>query len=417
MLLIASPLVGYSFIQAGRLYAEASRSAMGSADAARALAPLDGVLVPTFGACYLALTLLWPFVAIRSIGAERECGSLKLLLQLPMRREELVAVKACAAMIASLALFAPTLCALGAWTLQGGHLAPAETLNLFLGYSLYAFSLTGLAFLAAAVSESVSTAAIVALALTLGSWIIDFTYGADAGFLKWFSLTSALREFEHGLLPLGQSLHLLTVGLAAFALSGVWLAPSALSHKLRGAVAVIVVAAALLAAITGLTRAWDVSEDRRNSFKPAEEIALAALPEPLRLTIHLSSEDSRFKDLQRNILDKLRRLVPRLSVTIAGSPEDRDYGWIIYEYAGRTDRSTSNSEEEILPIIHGLAGQKVPAERDRDYPGYPLAADPGGWAVLFYGVLPGLIALTASGVRGHIDGLNLRRIKHAIKVD
>ena len=45
--------------------------------------PPDGILVPTFGALYLANTFLFPFLAIRTISNEKQTGSLKLLLQLP----------------------------------------------------------------------------------------------------------------------------------------------------------------------------------------------------------------------------------------------------------------------------------------------------------------------------------------------
>src|SRR5215467_13265729 len=82
LLLLVCPLVGYSYIQAVGLYAEASRSASQLPEVARNISPLDGILVPTFGALYLANTFLFPFVAIRSIAHEKETGSLKLLLQL-----------------------------------------------------------------------------------------------------------------------------------------------------------------------------------------------------------------------------------------------------------------------------------------------------------------------------------------------
>ena len=67
MLFILCPLVGYSFFQAIALYGEASASARDSPVLASGLSPLDGVLVPSFGALYLAVTLLFPFVAIRAL--------------------------------------------------------------------------------------------------------------------------------------------------------------------------------------------------------------------------------------------------------------------------------------------------------------------------------------------------------------
>jgi ABC-2 type transport system permease protein len=85
MLLILCPLVGYSFFQAVALYGEASAAARDAPALASGLSPLDGVLVPTFGAFYLAVTLLFPFVAIRALGREKETGALRLLVQLPRK--------------------------------------------------------------------------------------------------------------------------------------------------------------------------------------------------------------------------------------------------------------------------------------------------------------------------------------------
>ena len=45
-----------------------SAAARDSPVLASGLSPLDGVFVPTFGALYLAVTLLFPFVAIRALG-------------------------------------------------------------------------------------------------------------------------------------------------------------------------------------------------------------------------------------------------------------------------------------------------------------------------------------------------------------
>src|SRR2546430_7035224 len=85
MLLILCPLVGYSFFQAVALYGEASGAARDSPLLATGLSPLDGLLVPTFGALYVAVTLLFPFVAIRTLGREKESGTLRPLIQLPYR--------------------------------------------------------------------------------------------------------------------------------------------------------------------------------------------------------------------------------------------------------------------------------------------------------------------------------------------
>jgi len=82
-MLLMCPLVGYSFFQALSLYGEASTATLQSPILATSLSPLDGVLVPTFGSAYVAITLLFPFVAIRALGREKETGALRLLVQLP----------------------------------------------------------------------------------------------------------------------------------------------------------------------------------------------------------------------------------------------------------------------------------------------------------------------------------------------
>ena len=49
LLLLLSPLVGHSFIQAVALYAEASRPALSIPELARQFSAFDGILVPTLG--------------------------------------------------------------------------------------------------------------------------------------------------------------------------------------------------------------------------------------------------------------------------------------------------------------------------------------------------------------------------------
>ena len=77
MLLLLCPLIGYSFVQAIALYSEASMAALQSPVLGRGLSPLDGVLVPTLGAFYVGVTLLFPFVAIRVLSHEKESGALR----------------------------------------------------------------------------------------------------------------------------------------------------------------------------------------------------------------------------------------------------------------------------------------------------------------------------------------------------
>ena len=63
-LMIVILLTGYSYIQAVNLYTEASRSALKFPELSRGISPLDGILVPTLGSLYLAVTFLFPFIVI-----------------------------------------------------------------------------------------------------------------------------------------------------------------------------------------------------------------------------------------------------------------------------------------------------------------------------------------------------------------
>src|SRR5205823_7392129 len=116
MLLLMCPLIGYSYFQALSLYADASIAGQQSPVLASSLSPLDGVLVPTFGASYVAITLLFPFVAIRVLGREKETGALQLLVQLPYRAPTLVAAKLAAIFGAWCIVSLPILCSLVLWT-------------------------------------------------------------------------------------------------------------------------------------------------------------------------------------------------------------------------------------------------------------------------------------------------------------
>src|SRR5438270_740755 len=228
LLLMDEPLVGYSFFQAVALYGEASGAARDSPLLATGLSPLDGLLVPTFGALYVAVTLLFPFVAIRTLGREKESGTLRLLIQQPYRVSTLIAAKMATIGTAWIIAATPVLSALLIWKLLGGHLHPAETLNLLLGQFLYGLLVGAIALFAAAISESSATAAIVTLAFTIGSWVLDFALAGQPGMLEWISrlsLTQTLRPFEQGVLSLGLLLGIIVASGAFATLAGLWLHP------------------------------------------------------------------------------------------------------------------------------------------------------------------------------------------------
>lgn len=404
MLLALSPLVGYGFIQAVALFGEASKSAIEFPELARGMTPLDGILVPTLGAFYLAVTLLFPFVAIRAVGQDKQSGAAKLAAQFPVGAATLLCVKTLAVGAAWCLAAVPTFCAIGVWALLGGHLHAPEVLNLLFGHALYAFAVTGIAFFAAAVADSVATAAIVALAFALGFWVLDFAAGGvQAAWLRGLSevsLTAVLRQFERGLFSLPHALEALAIGATLIVAAGVWLPGGRpLPRKIAASLGLAVALAAVLVASgrTGYYR--DVSEDRRNSFNPADEAALARMDKELTITLYLSGDDSRLKEMEANVLAKLRRTIPKLTVRygetgrvgLFGASADDKYGLIVYEYAGQREESRSNSAREILPLLHALAADRVTPVPTPPYPGYPLVADASTWGGWFHLGLPLLI--------------------------
>ncbi len=405
MLLILCPLVGYSFFQAVALYGEASAAARDQPQLATSLSPLDGILVPTFGAFYITVTLLFPFVAIRVLGREKETGALKLLVQLPHQIPILVAAKLAAVTVAWLIGLIPAATALLLWLWFGGHLNALETSNLLLGHLLYGVLIGAIALFAAAISDNSATAAIVTLGFTIGSWVLDFALAGQSGTLGWIShlsLTQALRTFEQGLFSAALVLGMCAAIVGFATLAAIWLHPGTSLHKrLTRTILCVGLAGVLLAVATQLRKSSDLSEDKRNSFPAADQRALARLKQPLIITVHLAPEDPRYVDLQRNVLSKLERIVPNVTIrlvtagqSVIGSAGEESYGEIEYSYGGHSAKSRSTSHREALPLIYGLAGIPVPTpEPGEDYPGYPLVAD--GWIALpwFFVALPLLIAV------------------------
>ncbi|WP_336489458.1 ABC transporter permease subunit [Methylobacterium nigriterrae] len=402
VMLLLCPIMGYGFVQATALYSEASRSAASFPELARGLSPLDGVLVPTFGAFYVAVTLLFPFVAIRALGAEKQNGGLKLLLQLPYRSATLIVTKLVAVLAGWLLAAMPALSALALWSLLGGHLWPAETLNLLLGHLLYGLLIACIGLFAAAVTESPATAAILALAFTLGAWILDFAAAGQGAWLRRLaelSPTAALRGFETGLLSGPAVLGILTASATFGALACTWLRPAPPDRRRMALSAGIMVGTLAVGALVGQARYYlDTAEDRRNSFSPVDEAALRQVTKPLAVTIYLSPEDPRFADFNRQVLSKLRRLMPGLSATLAetsksffSQADDDRYGLIRYEYGSAQAESRSTSPREVLPLIYELTGVTASPSVGTNYVGYPIVVDGHMAALWFYGVLPTIV--------------------------
>jgi ABC-2 type transport system permease protein len=236
-----------------------------------------------------------------------------------------------------------------------------------------------------------------------GFWILPSpaNRACSTGFPGW-SLTQTLRTFEQGLLSVSLLLGI-AAGICGFAaLATVWLHPGKRVHrKLIGSIATVALTASMLALCAQIRASIDLSEDRRNSFPVADQRALAELREPLVITVRLAPEDPRYVDLRRNVLSKLQRVLPNVTVRLAtsgqsmvGSTNDEAYGEIEYSYGGRSAVSRSTSHREVLPLLYGVAGKPIPVPiPGQDYAGYPLVAVGALPLAWFLGGLPLLIIL------------------------
>jgi ABC-2 type transport system permease protein len=407
MVLVGALLVGFSFIQAVHQYSDSSGSATRLPQLAVNLNPLDGIVIRVFAGVYLMNTFLLPFVAIRAIGNEKQTGSLKLALQMPVGMYRLVAIKLVALFIGWAIALLPVLSALTIWALLlGGHLYWPELLSVLLGHTLYALVIVGISFLAAAITESSATAAIVALALTIGAWILEFAGNSGTGLVRAvasFSLTPALRGLEQGLVGSPTAIALAVLAFGLLALTVVWLPPGVSRREklLRSGAVAGLAAQALLLAVQ-LPIYADVTEDQRNSFNPADVRALRQMTRELKVNVNLATNDARFLDLQRNVLTKLQRTAPHVTINYAetstssllGGTSGASYGLVTYTYAGKQGTSRATTAREVLPLIEALSGQTVAPDPVRAYPGYPLQTSADGSAVWFYFVLP-LLAIGA----------------------
>jgi ABC-type transport system involved in multi-copper enzyme maturation permease subunit len=396
LLLMIGPLVGHAFISAVGLYAEASGIGGGPAALAQGLTPLNGIVSPTLGAYDLAATFLFPFVAIRVIAAEKQSGALKLLLQLPGSLAAKLSAKALILLLAWLVTLLPGLLALGLWKFYGGHLYAPETANILFGHLLRTMLSASVAVAAAALLENASSAAIVTLGFTVGAWALEYVAAFRGGFLQQlasYTPTSALRYFEQGLLRLNTTIAMLAIIVAGFALAGVWLhSGRTWRFRLAGTAVTVLLLGTIVYGVNNLSASWDVSENRRNSFSPADEASLKQITQPLKITIVLAPEDPRLADFDADIVRKLRRTVPRLQVEYASSsvsglfekPEDH-YGEIWYEMNGQKIMERSAIEQVVLETIYRLAGVSPPEKSDETaVAGYPLAVRPRAASWIFY---------------------------------
>jgi len=407
LLLAIGPLVGVTFTSAVRTYAEASGFGGTSAGVGEAFSPLIGIWAPTFSACEVAAVFLLPFVAIRLIAGDRQSGALKIELQHPMPAIARIGAKALVLLAGwGIASLAPAV-AVVLWKSYGGSIHAPELASVALGHLLNAGLTIALAAATAVVTEHPSTAAILTLSVTVGTWILNFIAAVQGGIWEraaGYTPPAMVAEFQHGLIRLDVVLVTLVFVAAGCTLAAVWLRLGVgVRRRAYESVALGAVTAAIVSACSLATGSWDTSENRINSFSEADEQALERIQSPLSVEVHLAPEDPRRADLDHKTIAKLRRVLPKVQVryvsaTSIGLFEQTSphYGEIWYEIGGRREMTRATTAESALETIYQLSGVAPPVENDdAGFRGHPLAVPPKGAAAVFYGIWPALVVAGA----------------------
>jgi ABC-2 type transport system permease protein len=390
-----------------RTYAELSGLNGGSAGVGEAMSPLIGVWAPTFSACELAAVFLLPFVAIHLIAGDRESGALKLELQQAISPLARMTAKALVLLTGWLVAMLPALSAVLLWKSYGGAIYPPELITLITGHILNAGLTIALAAAMAAVAGHHSTAAILTLGFTVGTWILSFIGSIQGGLWEraaGYTPAAMVAQFQHGLMQLDVTGVAMILILAGLSIAAVWMRLGRrVATRAYETCAILALAAVAIFACSFVNVSWDTSEARGNSFPEPDERVLERIRAPLTIEVHLAPEDPRRVDLESHALSKLKRLLPKLrvrykSATSIGIFEQSNpgYGEIWYELDGHRTMSRTTTAEGVLEAIYQVAKIPPPVETDDDgFRGHPLAVPPRGAGTVFYGVWPGFFLLSA----------------------
>jgi hypothetical protein len=262
----------------------------------------------------------------------------------------------------------------------------------------------------ASLTDHPSTAAILTLAVTVGTWILNFIAAVQGGVwdrIAGYTPTAMVAEFQHGLVRLDVVLIAIVLIGVGLALAAIWMRLGvAVRRRASESVVAAALGAAAIVACTFVTPSWDWSENRMNSFARADEEMLKHIDGSLRIEAHLAPEDPRRTDLERRALSKLRRIMPRVQVNYVSATSiglfeqtSAHYGEIWYDLNGKRAMTRATTADSVLETIYDLAGVAAPPESDEIFRGHPLAVPPKGAAAVFYGIWPALVVAAGVFVR------------------
>src|SRR5262249_37432874 len=203
------------------------------------------------------------------------------------------------------------LVAIGLWRAYGGSTFPPEIAVAAFGHLLNAALTIALAAAAASLAEHPSTAAILTLGFTVGTWAVDFlaaVHGGGWGQMAAFTPAAMVGAFQRGLVRADVVLAALAFIALGLSLAAIWSSLGvAVSRRLTRSLIVVAATATVVSASTLVRSSWDASENRRNSFPEADQAAIARIRGPLNIEVHLAQRDPRRFDLEHQALSKLRR--------------------------------------------------------------------------------------------------------------
>lgn len=394
---LSALLVGHSFVLAADLYSAGSRSAIANRLMSREFDPLLGIVRPTLGGLYFAVSLMGAVVAVRPLAIEKERRTFhSLLLQTASPMRVLAAQAAAGVTSLGLQFIAPVgLCVI--WVLLGGHVALGETAIAFLGQALYVMLVAALATAAAAWTNTLAQAATATIVLIAASWAIDASEGFAA--LAWlgraldWSVSTHLTPLERGMLPLGACLWMGFIAAGAFGIAYVGtrfdLSPW---HRAVFVTLIVALTAGGGVAANRVRLLFDCTEMNRISLPPAVIAGLRELPGAIIVDVYLDRDDARRQQLETDAINKLRLARSDLEVRtpldeqpapLAGEREE-GYGRITLHVGDESRTTYSTSRKEIVTLLFEAAGRPVPDWTAAEYPGYPLVIERRGRMVMLF---------------------------------
>ncbi len=389
-IMLLSVIILYSFYSAVDLYSKASLAAVNNPLYATGFEPVPGIFVPTFGGLFIMLSLFAPFIFIQTISSEKKYGTIPLIAQYPVPFYAVYIAKIISSVVFLLVSLLMVLPAIIYWVMMGGHLPISELSLLFIGYTLYGLFVISVSLFSASILEETAQASILALFLITMSWFIDF--GKDMNILsflnpitKW-SVTKNLKVFESGICSLGAFLFF--VGLALFFLYEGYVFFDFDGRKRKVKMFYGIHGLILLFFLAGnINYNLDLTESHRNSFSPEKTEFLKSLP-GFKIKIYLDPADSRARDFENDFLKRLLLVKRDVKIEYASPKElKKEYGFFIYSMNGKSEKTYSNSEEEIFRVLADLSGRNLLEEKEGSfYTGYPLVVKKG-WSrgiMIFY---------------------------------